>query len=74
VVPEDRIKNLCDQLSVEKDSTRLQELLCELKVSLREYSLKLQDMMVFHLRHGSKYKDTKHREQKDLEKKLKKSA
>jgi len=66
VVPEDRIQSLCDQLSVEKDSTKLQELLCELKVSLREYNLKLQDMMMFHLRHGSKYKDTKHKDHKDL--------
>jgi hypothetical protein len=68
VVPEDRIKTLCDQISVEKDSAKLQELLCELKVSLREYTLKLQDMMVFHLRHGSKYKDGKPRAQKEREK------
>ncbi len=68
MVPEDRIKTLCDQLSVEKDSTRLKELLCELKISLREYTLKLQDMMMFHLQHTTKYKDTKPREQRDREK------
>lgn len=66
MVPEDRIQSLCDQLSVEKDPTKLQELLCELKVSLREYNLKLQDMVTFHLRHGTKYKDTKHKDPGNL--------
>ena len=57
MVPEDRITALCDQLSVEKDPDKLLELLSELKVALREYSLKLHDMMIFHSQNEQKYKD-----------------